>query len=379
MIDESSQFVLLHAAQPVTTVPLRMLEAPDIRGYRKGSDGNLPLTDGDERPSPASRAVAHEVPYLSVADLTAVGQIGLGFATAWTLPERYWNGLTRAIARARLRAQPGWAAAQRRYLRRWVGEGDIGMSFDALLEAYLANRRVSKLQAFRCRHPAGWNPRTALEGRAFLDEALARGRGAILWVAPFVFGPLLTKMALHRAGHTCSHLSRYSHGFSQSRLGAQLLNPVRADVEERFLAERVVIGPDGSVHAAMRRLTARLRANGVVSVNVGAHGTRPMEVLFMNGPMLLASGVFGLARQTSAPLLPVFTAREGDGSYVARIAAPLVPLPGVEREAAALELAQRFARQLETEVRRYPDQFWWHYDVLQLTGPQQDSTHGPSA
>ena len=275
VIDESSQFVLLHAAQPVTTVPLRMLEAPDIRGYRKGSDGNLPLTDGEERPSPASRAVAHEVPYLSVADLTAVGQIGLGFATAWTLPERYWNGLTRAIARARLRAQPGWAAAQRRYLRRWVGEGDIGMSFDALLEAYLANRRVSKLQAFRCRHPAGWNPRTALEGRAFLDEALARGRGAILWVAPFVFGPLLTKMALYRAGHTCSHLSRYSHGFSQSRLGAQLLNPVRADVEERFLAERVVIGRDGSVHAAMRRLTARLHANGVVSVNGGRTGRGP--------------------------------------------------------------------------------------------------------
>jgi lauroyl/myristoyl acyltransferase len=271
------------------------------------------------------------------------------------------------VARGRLRAQRRWAISQRRYLLHWIGEDDLGLSMDELLESYFAHRRLSKLQAFRCRHPSGWHPETGIEGHAFLQEAIGHGRGAILWVAPFVYGPLLTKMALHRAGYACSHLSRYSHGFSQSLLGARLLNPVRADVEKRFLKERVVIGPDGSVHAAVRRLTARLRANGVVSVSVGARGMKPVEVPFMKGSMLLAPGPIGLARQTGAPLLPVFTVRVRDGEYITRIGAPLVLSTELEREHVSLDVAARFARILEVEVRRHPDQFWWHYDILRMT------------
>ena len=43
-----------------------------------------------------------------------------------------------------------------------------------------------------------------------------------------------------------AHLSRYSHGYSPTRLGARWLNPVRTGVEARYLAERIVVGPEGS-------------------------------------------------------------------------------------------------------------------------------------
>ncbi len=42
-------------------------------------------------------------------------------------------------------------------------------------------------------------------------------------------------MAFHRAGLAVSHLSRASHGFSGSRLGVRVLNPIHTKVEDRYL------------------------------------------------------------------------------------------------------------------------------------------------
>jgi lauroyl/myristoyl acyltransferase len=305
----------------------------------------------------------------SAADLVALGQIVLGTVIVWTLPERRWEWLTGAIVRARMRCQPGWADEQKAHLLKFLERCDLPAPLEAILESYFANRRLSKLQALRCRHPGGWHPRIGLEGREHVEGALAAGRGAILWVAPFVFGPLVTKMAFHQAGFAVSHLSRYSHGYSQSRLGARLLNPVRTGVEARFLAERIVIGPEGSVHAPMRALADRLKANRLVSVSVGARGTKAISIPFMNGSIVLATGVPSLVQRSGAALLPVFTVREGDGGYVARVEAPLQPAPGLEREQATVDIMIRFARSLEAQVRRQPDQFWWHYDIIRAALP----------
>jgi lauroyl/myristoyl acyltransferase len=310
------------------------------------------------------------IPHLAIADMLALLQLAAGIAIVWTVPERHWLGLARTIVHGQLKLRRRWAARQLARLRHWVGEAGPGPGPAAILERYLANKRLAKLQVLRCRHPSDWLVQTRIDGLGHLDEALAAGSGAILWVAPLVFGPLVTKIALHRGGIACAHLSRYSHGFSKSLLGARLLNPVQTKVEARFIGERVVIGPDGSVHAAMRRLAARLRANGVVSVSAGAGGSSPVEVSFMNGQMLLATGVVGLARQTRATLLPVFTERERDGCFLTTIGSPLRAQLQVERRAAEREIAAQFARALEDRVRRQPDQFAWNYDVLPARVPK---------
>ena len=56
--------------------------------------------------------------------------------------------------------------------------------------------------------PRRWTPRLALEGSAHVDDALAAGRGAVLWVAHFCFSALATKKALAGTGHRAWHVSR---------------------------------------------------------------------------------------------------------------------------------------------------------------------------
>lgn len=65
----------------------------------------------------------------------------------------------------------------------------------------------------------GWRPRFQITGREHLDDALAEGRGAVIWVAHFAFASLFTKMALSDAGYKVSHISRPEHGVSKSRFG----------------------------------------------------------------------------------------------------------------------------------------------------------------
>ena len=186
---------------------------------------------------------------------------------------------------------------ERAYVARLRGLAPDGPEAERLFNAYLANARLAKLLVLRVRRPGGWCPRLRLEGEEHLQRALGAGHGAILWVAPFVFAPLGTKMVLHHAGHAVSHLSRYSHGYSRSALGARLLNPIRTGVEDRYLAERMSIGPDHQPQAALRLLGQRLRDNRIVSISAGAGGSRVVEVPFLPGRMGLASGASALASQ----------------------------------------------------------------------------------
>jgi hypothetical protein len=79
-----------------------------------------------------------------------------------------------------------------------------------------------------------------LRGLEHLAPALACGRGAILWTADFPAAGEATKIALSRAGWPLAHLSRIEHGFSKSRYGIRVLNPLRVRFEKRYLAERIL-------------------------------------------------------------------------------------------------------------------------------------------
>jgi lauroyl/myristoyl acyltransferase len=290
------------------------------------------------------------------------------------LPEHRLPPVARAWTFLVRKARRRWAVAEAAYVARLRGLQPDGPEAEQFFGAYLAHVRLAKLLVLRARRPGGWHPRLRLEGEDHLRQALAAGRGAILWVAPFLFSPLGTKMVLHRAGHSVSHLSRYSHGYSQTVLGAQLLNPVRTGVEDRYLAERIRIGPDHQPQAAVRTLSQRLRDNRIVSITAGAGGSRVVEVPFLAGQMALASGAPALALQTGAALLPVITLREADGGFVSIIHQPL-SIEGQTRTGAQLTAARAFAVLVAEAARTHPAQFWWHTDSLRQAA--QPSTGGP--
>lgn len=205
----------------------------------------------------------------------------------------------------------------------------------------------------------GWSPPLHLTGVEHVDAALADGRGAVLWVAHFCFNALATKKAFHAAGYTVSHMSRPEHGFSKSRFGIAVLNPIRVRTELRYLRGRIIIDrskPAASVLAASKRLAQ----NEMVSVTAGAwEGARLATVDVGAGCTLqLATGAPGLALMAGAALLPVITVRDDASGEIHVIVEKRIDGGYGGRSAeAVVALAQAFADVVMRHVGRHPMQW----------------------
>jgi lauroyl/myristoyl acyltransferase len=291
-------------------------------------------------------------PWLEAVDLRVLSKLPLATAIAWSAPEGQWERL--ALAAASLQAGARARAA-----------GQIGAGYGAvpppeplakIALRHVAMLRIDQLLYLRSRAPHGWRVDLPVEGQVHLQEALALGRGAILWVAPTVFAPLIAKRALHAAGHALHHLSHPAHGFSsQSRLGEALINPLRTGVENRYLAERVMLGSGNEAQGALRRIAALLRGNAVVSISVGRKGSRVAEAAMLGGRLRVASGAPHLAASLGAALLPTTVARNRAGTFVTQI---WPPLP-VGRDTPLSTAVAGLAGILEEFARAHPEQIHW--------------------
>jgi lauroyl/myristoyl acyltransferase len=304
-------------------------------------------------------------PLVAARDLRVLAKLPPAVLAAWCLAERHWNGLAHRAAGLETAALERLAGR----ITAMLGPGQLAEPARTVARRQLGFIRLDQLCFLRSYRPGGWNPKLRLEGAEHLEAALARGRGAILWVAPTVFQWLVTKRALHEAGWPVHHLSNPNHGFSTSSwVGTRLVNPIRTRIENRYLAERVMLAPDGGAQAALRRLTAVLRGNGIVSITVAAAGARPITAPFLRGSIRAASGAPHLAARTGAALLPVLTFR-GETGFVTRILTPLLlpetGAPDSRLVAAVNELAVR----LEPHALAHPDQISWLLDCIEPVPP----------
>lgn len=296
------------------------------------------------------------IPLIDRKDLALLGVLPILGLLAWLVPEVAWPALADGVARLRSRSLHRQTAKEVAKVEAVVHARALGVSADRCWQQHLANHYLSWLQLLRCHRPGSWSPCVALEGREHLDAAIAAGRGGILWVAPFVFSDLITKLACHRAGYRVSHLSRDTHGYSATRFGRRLLNPIKTLVEQRHLAERLVLSADNPIRP-LRDLARRLAENRLVSITAAATGQRTRTLPFLKGAIQLATGAPTLALQAGAPLLPVLTLRQPDGGFVTRVTPPL-PLPtGLQRDAAIDAILACYVGLLETWVLDHPDQF----------------------
>ena len=210
-----------------------------------------------------------------------------------------------------------------------------------------------------------WRPEIRWHGFANVDAALALGSGAILWVSDFVYSSLITKMAFDQAGVAVSHLSRPNHGFSISPFGIRFLNPLWASIEDRFIAERVLI-VDCDAREALKTLRTRLASNHVVSVTVSDTARRRLKVSFFRGAICIATGPPHLSRASRAPLLPVFTLRAEDGVYDV-IVSPALDVDHVGEADYATSI-RAYVTMLEARVLTNPDQWNGWFTMKLLAG-----------
>jgi lauroyl/myristoyl acyltransferase len=150
------------------------------------------------------------------------------------------------------------------------------------------------------------------------------------------------------------HLSTPAHGFSATRFGVRYLNRMQTRIEDRYIAERVMLPLQGQ-NAALKTLAQRLKANRVVSIT-GQRGTgRVVAARFLDGTLPLAPGAPALAQMTGAKLLPVFAFRAADGVVDVTVE-PEIALSG-NRDDAVAAAVQTFAARSEPYALRTPGQW----------------------
>jgi lauroyl/myristoyl acyltransferase len=203
-----------------------------------------------------------------------------------------------------------------------------------------------------------WKPNIRWHGLEYLQAALDRGSGAILWDGNFVYRTLITKMAFQQAGYPFVQLSRQGHGFSDTPYGIRYLNPYAIAIEDRYLAERIFISDDQTLD----HLRKRLAENKVVGILVWHKGRRTVEVPFLKeGAIRIATGPIYLSHTSGAPLIPVFTTRDEDGVYDLTVGPPLdVPAASEVPSGFRLDykgIVRSYVNMLEPHVLRHPDQF----------------------
>ncbi len=297
-------------------------------------------------------------------DAVRVLRLAVVSCIAWLLPVRFLPVVSRSLARLDVRMRRGEMGRRTREIASATG-GIDGFDAEAAVSESMVARCEAQLLQFRCYRPDGWQPEIRVEGSHHIEDALAQGNGAILWVANFIYSDLVTKMALDQSGYRVTHLSRLVHGFSSTRFGIRFLNPLQQAIEDRFIRDRVVVEENGLVSALMV-LRRRLLDNGLVSITVGAHALRMVETPFLNGVLRLSSGPAELAQMTGAVLLPVVTLKDGPMSFTTRIGPPLNRQR--DGDAASPEsVALAYAEQFEPVVRRH-GAYWNNWYMMKPGG-----------
>lgn len=321
----------------------------------------LAATNLSLRPKPP-----RTTPVFARSDIAVTWRL-LRLSLAAREPSERWPHICNAIARRDIASSPNATKVIAARIARATGSNQSDS--ERLVAATRAARHESAMQVLRSHLAGGWHPNITLEGRHYLDDALRSGNGAVLWMAHFAFAGTIVKMAIHGAGYRLGHFSRPEHGFSKTRFGIAILNPVRTSFENRYLDRRIIYRREqpGVALAAIRELLAE---NGVVTLTAGAwEGTRMVEASFLGSMIRLAVGPVRVARESSAILLPVFGVKTDRCEFSVRIAEPIDVLRD-DREEVAIRLATYdFLTALAPMVLAYPAQWRGWSDLLDLPPP----------
>lgn len=310
--------------------------------------------------TPGGAPASQRRPLVSKGDVTMVARVVYLLPLAWLAPPRWWAPVCVSLSEVVARLTPRGTARQMEQVRqRCAGRDDLPPSRFIVTRAR-AGRIERHLQYLREFRPGGWDPCIEVTGVEHLDEALEKGKGGILWVAPTMPAFLVVKKGLSAAGYSLTHLSHVEHGLSQTRMGRPL-NSLRTKPEERYLAERLVM-TDGLELKRTRDLYARLRANALVSITAETTwGARMVTGPFLGSTISLPTGAPSLSLASGAALLPTFAVWHARDHFEVIIEPALAAGPSDDRHQAVDDLARKYIRRIDHHVTRHPEQYdrWW--------------------
>lgn len=201
-----------------------------------------------------------------------------------------------------------------------------------------------------------------VEGEEHFAAALAQGNGAVIATAHLGNWEL---GALHMIGrgHPLLPLSRLPSNPRLARKVAELRTKEGFEVIQ--------------IHEGTRGVLRALRQNMLVPVlpDRFARG-RGVPVPFFGRDAHVWPTAALLAQRANCPILPAYTLRQPDGRYLCRILPPVELQVTDDRDADLRVNTARTMAILEQQVREFPEQYTWTYDLWREP-PPPDSLREP--
>jgi KDO2-lipid IV(A) lauroyltransferase len=181
--------------------------------------------------------------------------------------------------------------------------------------------------------------RMTIDGREHLDEALAKGRGAIMAV-PHMGS---WDMAGSYAGALGYPIAAVAERFPGS------LNDAVVRTRQRFGLNVIELG-----RSAVRGITQALQANSIVALLCDLEQGPGVTVRFFGGRAIVPGGPAAIALKTGAALMPACQYATSPGRHNVHLDAPLTWPAGETKEG----LMQRVVSRFEDFIRERPDQWY---------------------
>jgi len=194
------------------------------------------------------------------------------------------------------------------------------------------------------------------EGLGHLDQALARGKGALLLFAHFGANQMVMPAIGHRGYRMCQ-LGAPPTVWPEKMPGRKFSSMARRALELRWEHECSLPVKHISVFGSLKPVFRCLKENGVLGIAAdGGGGAARVAVPLFGRRALLSTGAMEIAARTGCAVLPVFMIRDRRGRSTMLIEPPLdIDISGGEN--AVSKNMSRFALRLGYHVRRHPGHY----------------------
>lgn len=205
-------------------------------------------------------------------------------------------------------------------------------------------------------NPALVETLVALRGREHLDEALARGQGAMLMFAHFGANQMIMP-ALGYRGYAMCQLSAPPTVWAELLPGKKFSPLGKKALEIRWRHEQSLPVKHINVFGSLKEAFRCLGRNEILGVAVdGGGGKARAAVDFLGKRALFSTGAVELALRTGCTVLPAFMLRDRTGRHTLLIEPPLLIERGADPDGMSRNLGL-FVRRLENYVLKYPDHY----------------------
>ncbi len=248
---------------------------------------------------------------------------------------------------------PGQRRGVRANLRVVTGRRGVERLVIAAFYKYSRNW-TDTLLMFRLRGPSLFALVGSDRGTEHLDEALARGCGAIL-------------ISLHLGNWELGGLGLADRGYHLNILTYRerdaKVNELREEVRDSRGIRFIYVDRDDTSPLAIIEAVNALRRNEVLALLGDRDGSsHTITCDFFGRPAQIPAGAAYLAIATGAPVIPVFVPLER-GRYSTIMEEPVYFTGGrADRGKAIREGTERFLRVFEKYIRAYPDQWYNFFD-----------------